>query len=91
MNTQQNPRDFQITAFKLALSRNVLVVLDTGLGKTLIAVLLIKHYIAIKCLEKIKTIVIFMVPSVPLVIQQAEYLNSQLAVKVESACGDRTN
>lgn len=40
-----NPRDYQMKLFERAKERNTIAVLDTGSGKTLIAVLLLKHII----------------------------------------------
>lgn len=43
-----SPREYQYEIFKKAISENTLAVLDTGAGKTLIAVMLIKHMLAIE-------------------------------------------
>jgi hypothetical protein len=40
---EMKPRDYQVTLFNLAKHQNILAVLDTGSGKTFIAVMLIKH------------------------------------------------
>jgi endoribonuclease Dicer len=41
--TIKDPREYQIELFERAKNENVIAVLDTGSGKTLIAVLLLKH------------------------------------------------
>lgn len=40
-----SPRDYQMELFERAKTRNTIAVLDTGSGKTLIAVLLLRHII----------------------------------------------
>lgn len=42
-STRLDPRAYQIELFERAKDRNIIAVLDTGSGKTLIAVLLLKH------------------------------------------------
>jgi len=42
------PREYQYEIFKKAVSENTIAVLDTGAGKTLIAVILIKHMLAVE-------------------------------------------
>ena len=41
----EHPRDYQIELFERAKHQNTIAVLDTGSGKTLIAVLLLRHII----------------------------------------------
>lgn len=44
----QRPRSYQQKLFEVAKERNVIAVLDTGSGKTLISVMLIKHMAALQ-------------------------------------------
>jgi len=64
-----NPRKYQETIFNTAKDKNTLVVLPTGLGKTMIALML-----AIDRLAKIKgSKVLFLAPTRPLASQHKEY------------------
>lgn len=42
------PREYQYELFQKAVKENVITVLDTGSGKTLISVMLIKHMVALE-------------------------------------------
>ncbi|KAI9355311.1 hypothetical protein DFJ73DRAFT_623667 [Zopfochytrium polystomum] len=80
------PRPYQLAIFERAKSENIIAVLDTGSGKTLIAVLLLKHAAlerATLALAEQKKISVFLVPAVPLVYQQANYIryNTNLVVR----------
>ncbi|KAF9629681.1 Ribonuclease III [Lasiodiplodia theobromae] len=90
-NVITDPREYQLELFERAKEENVIAVLDTGSGKTLIAVLLLKHIID-KELEdraagKAPRISFFLVDSVTLVFQQFAVLESNLDQKVERFCG----
>jgi hypothetical protein len=79
-----DPREYQRTLLSIALSRNTIVNLPTGAGKTLIALLCIKEKHA---LGKGKKKTLFVVPSVALAIQQSFTLRSNLPnFKIETAC-----
>ena len=74
-----SPRDYQKNIANVAKDHNTLIVLPTGLGKTLIAILVIEHF-----LEKGK--VLFLAPSKPLVRQHLkaikDYFKDELLVGV---------
>ena len=71
---QLNPRDYQKIIFETAREKNTLVVLPTGLGKTLIALML--------SIERIKSFpgskILFLAPTKPLVEQHFATYKSQL-------------
>ncbi|KAJ3192470.1 Dicer-like protein 1 [Irineochytrium annulatum] len=78
------PRQYQQRLFERAKDGNILAVLDTGLGKTLIALMLLKHVHELEPRTGLRRRVsFFLVPAVPLVLQQAKYIeyNSDLRVK----------
>jgi len=72
-------REYQINIAKSASKKNTLVVLPTGLGKTLIALFLIA-----KELEKKDSKILFLAPTKPLVFQHAHFLNDFLTIDGES-------
>ncbi|EXJ75346.1 uncharacterized protein A1O5_02042 [Cladophialophora psammophila CBS 110553] len=79
-------REYQQELFEKAKEENVIAVLDTGSGKTLIAALLIRHYLQQELIDrshgKPAKIVFFLVNSVPLARQQARFLSNNLPQKV---------
>ena len=76
-------RDYQQELFERAKEENIIAVLDTGSGKTLIACLLIKHILTQEVIDrkegKPPRTVVFLVNSVHLVIQQGQVLSENLA------------
>lgn len=46
--TYLTPREYQYELFRRAVDQNIIAVLDTGAGKTLISVMLMKHMLAIE-------------------------------------------
>lgn len=78
----QTPRNYQQELFEMAKKSNIIAVLDTGSGKTLIALLLLQHMKSVSLHNSKRQVSVFLVPTVPLVSQQSDYLasNSQLNV-----------
>lgn len=72
-------REYQINIANSAAQANTLVVLPTGLGKTVIALILIANE-----LEKKDTKILFLAPTKPLVIQHAQFLRQFLTIDKES-------
>eukprot|EP01018_Ginkgo_biloba_P017577 Gb_32044 [translate_table: standard] len=74
-------RRYQLDVLYRAREENTIAYLDTGAGKTLIAIMLIRHYAHL--LRKPQSnIAIFMVPTVVLVQQQADVLEIHTDLKV---------
>ncbi|OJJ50927.1 hypothetical protein ASPZODRAFT_155932 [Penicilliopsis zonata CBS 506.65] len=86
-----DPREYQVELFERAKSRNTIAVLDTGSGKTLIAVLLLKHTIQNELVDrgtgKAHRVSFFLVDSVTLVYQQAAVLRNNLDQNVAQFFG----
>lgn len=87
----QDPRDYQLELFERAKSHNTIAVLGTGIGKTLIAVLLTRHVVdqelGDRAAGKPHRHVFFLVPAVHLVFQQAAVLERNMGYKVKSLYG----
>ena len=71
-------REYQISIAEDASKKNTLVVLPTGLGKTIIAL-----YLIAKKLIDSKKKILFLAPTKPLVIQHATFLKSFLTIPDE--------
>ena len=71
-------RQYQINIAKSVKNENSLVVLPTGLGKTIIALMLI----SIK-LKSTDEKILFLAPTKPLVTQHSKYLKENLTIKNE--------
>ncbi|KAG0287620.1 Dicer-like protein 1 [Linnemannia gamsii] len=85
------PRQYQVELFRKAEAGNVIAVMDTGSGKTLVAVMLIREMLrrereAQRGPEKRK-ISFFIVNNVPLVFQQAAVIRSNCDAEVTMLCG----
>lgn len=82
----KNPRDYQLELFERAKKQNTIAVLDTGSGKTLIAVLLLRWIIdqelERRAAGELPKISFFLVQSVTLVYQQFSVLETNLDHKV---------
>jgi endoribonuclease Dicer len=70
------PRDYQIALFEEAKNGNVICMLPTGSGKTLVAIMLIRHMLTNCDLKDNK--IIFLVNTVPLVNQQYKAIKQNL-------------
>ena len=80
------PRRYQKEIFVKAQQRNVIAVLDTGSGKTLICAMLIKWIAAQE--KSQKKVVVFLVPKVPLVEQQSKFIAKYTALRVAPVHSD---
>ncbi|CAG8505437.1 6855_t:CDS:2, partial [Cetraspora pellucida] len=85
-------RNYQIELFEKAKKDNVIAVLDTGSGKTFIAVMLIKEIAAEERLLRMQRretkLTFFLVNLVPLVFQQANVIKANCDLKVKHFCGE---
>ncbi|XP_071713455.1 endoribonuclease Dicer homolog 2-like [Rutidosis leptorrhynchoides] len=82
-------RSYQIEALEQALKQNTIVFLETGTGKTLIAVMLLRRY-AHLLRKPSPFFAVFLVPTVVLVKQQAEAVKKHLGLKVVEFWGDKS-
>ncbi|PGH00288.1 endoribonuclease Dicer [Blastomyces parvus] len=86
-----DPREYQLELFEKAKTANIIAVLDTGSGKTLIAVLLLKHMIQNELTDRANgkppRISFFLVDSVTLVYQQAAVLKANIDQNIDKFCG----
>lgn len=91
VNIVKNPRQYQQELFERAQKENTIAVLDTGSGKTLIAVLLLRWIIdgelERRAAGEPHKIAFFLVASVTLVYQQFEVLKTNLDHSVARVCG----
>ncbi|CAI6001171.1 unnamed protein product [Closterium sp. NIES-65] len=71
---------YQQEVLRVALERNTIVYLETGMGKTLIAVMLMQARRQMR--ERSGKICVFLVPAVALVIQQAAVVEQQTDMRV---------
>ncbi|KAK9292106.1 hypothetical protein L1049_020064 [Liquidambar formosana] len=80
-------RSYQLDALEKAINQNTIVFLETGSGKTLIAIMLLRSYAYL--LRKPSPFhAIFLVPQVVLVSQQAEVVKMHTDLKVGMYWGD---
>jgi endoribonuclease Dicer len=91
-NKALDPREYQIELFERAKSQNTIAVLDTGSGKTLVAVLLLKYILKNELIDRANgdkhRVSFFLVNSVTLVFQQSAVLRNNLNQKVAHFYGD---
>ncbi|XBH58778.1 hypothetical protein VPH35_080155 [Triticum aestivum] len=85
---EEQARHYQLEVLEQAKSRNTIAFLETGAGKTLIAVLLIKSICDKMMKENRKILAVFLVPKVPLVYQQAEVIRERTGYRVGHYCGE---
>ncbi|KAK2645038.1 hypothetical protein Ddye_020233 [Dipteronia dyeriana] len=76
------PREYQLKVFEVAKKRNTIAVLETGAGKTMIAVMLINDIAQAIKSNGDKKIIIFLAPTVHLVHQQYDVIKIQTDFKV---------
>ncbi|KAM7472370.1 hypothetical protein LguiA_010553 [Lonicera macranthoides] len=85
---EEHARQYQLDVLEQAKSKNTIAFLETGAGKTLIAVLLMKSLASdLQRLNK-KLLAVFLVPKVPLVYQQAEVIRDRTGFQVGHYCGE---
>ncbi|XP_062084109.1 endoribonuclease Dicer homolog 2 [Humulus lupulus] len=80
-------RSYQLEALESGIKQNTIVYLETGSGKTLIAIMLLRSY-AHLLRKPSPYIAVFLVPKVVLVSQQAEALKMHTDLKVGTYWGD---
>ncbi|KAL3639558.1 Dicer-like protein 1 [Castilleja foliolosa] len=85
---EEQARKYQLEVLEHAKRRNTISFLETGAGKTLIAVLLMRSVSTeLQKLNK-KMLAVFLVPKVPLVYQQAEVIRERTGYQVGHYCGE---
>ncbi|EJU05694.1 hypothetical protein DACRYDRAFT_113750 [Dacryopinax primogenitus] len=85
---KQIPRQYQTEIFTQAQQNNVIAVMDTGTGKTLIAITLIKWMTTrLRAPGEARKVVVFIVPKVPLVEQQREAIAQQTSLEARGYYG----
>jgi ERCC4-like helicases len=83
-----DPRRYQTALVEMAKKRNTIVHLGTGQGKTLIALLLIRHYADQDDYMLHRKQTLFLVPSVALAMQHTTTLLANLPYTVATACNN---
>lgn len=84
------PRDYQTALLEIAKTQNSIIHLGTGKGKTLIALMCIKHFASSPEFVNHQKQTLFLVPSVVLALQQSMTLRANLPYSVGTACWNET-
>ncbi|KAL5795899.1 hypothetical protein ACOSQ2_000719 [Xanthoceras sorbifolium] len=85
---EEKARRYQLDVLEQAKKKNTIAFLETGAGKTLIAVLLMKSVCNDLQKQNKKMLAVFLVPKVPLVYQQAEVIRERTGYVVGHYCGE---
>ncbi|KAJ7963397.1 Dicer [Quillaja saponaria] len=85
---EEQARQYQLEVLEQAKKKNTIAFLETGSGKTLIAILLIKSVFNDFQKQNKNMLAIFLVPKVPLVYQQAEVIRERTGYQVGHYCGE---
>ncbi|KAH7519383.1 hypothetical protein FEM48_Zijuj08G0030400 [Ziziphus jujuba var. spinosa] len=85
---EEQARKYQLDVLEQAKNKNTIAFLETGAGKTLIAVLLIRSLFNDLQKQNKKLLAVFLVPKVPLVYQQAEAIRERTGYQVGHYCGE---
>ncbi|KAH1259634.1 Endoribonuclease Dicer 1 [Glycine max] len=85
---EEKARQYQLDVLEQSKRKNTIAFLETGAGKTLIAVLLIKSIQDSLQKQNKKMLAVFLVPKVPLVYQQAEVIRERTGYQVGHYCGE---
>ncbi|KAM1612294.1 hypothetical protein FF2_000964 [Malus domestica] len=86
---EEQARKYQLDVLEQAKKRNTIAFLETGAGKTLIAVLLMQSVCSdMQQKQNKKMLAVFLVPKVPLVYQQAEVIRERTGFQVGHYCGE---
>ncbi|KAF5743870.1 endoribonuclease Dicer 1 [Tripterygium wilfordii] len=85
---EEHARKYQLEVLEQAKKKNTIAFLETGAGKTLIAVLLIRSVCSDLQKQHKKMLAVFLVPKVPLVYQQADVIREQTGYQVGHYCGE---
>ncbi|KAM4058838.1 ribonuclease III domain-containing protein [Hirsutella rhossiliensis] len=87
-----SPREYQIDLFERAKEKNIIIVLDTGSGKTLIAALLLRHTLdqelERRAVGESRKVAFFLVEKVALCFQQYSVLKANLEHPVAKFHGE---